>query len=128
MFSRLASAKVQTFLITKKPFPYFSYKKVDFYQKRQGIHYIIYICPDKNHENHIFRVERCSAVGVYRIMSAALDLYRTSFPPGFIRNGNDFCVISKKMPTFAQSIITFVQGESRGQARLDYAEPPPNVC
>ena len=50
VFSRLASAKVQTFLITKKPFPYFSYKKVDFYQKRQGIHYIIYICPDKNHE------------------------------------------------------------------------------
>ena len=76
-------------------------------------------------KHHIFRVERCSAVGVYRIMSAALDLYRTSFPPGFIRNGNDFCVISKKMPTFAQSIITFVQGESRGQARLDYAEPPP---
>ena len=50
VFSRLASAKVQTFLITKKPFAYFSYKKVDFYQKRQGIHYIIYICPDKNHE------------------------------------------------------------------------------
>ena len=66
-------------------------------------------------KNHIFRVERCSAVGVYRIMSAALDLYRTSFPPGFIRNGNDFCVISKKMPTFAQSIITFVQGERRGR-------------
>ena len=43
VFSRLASAKVRTFLITKKPFPYFSYKKVDFYQKRQGIHYIIYI-------------------------------------------------------------------------------------
>ena len=79
-------------------------------------------------KHHIFRVERCSAVGVYRIMSAALDLYRTSFPPGFIRNGNDFCVISKKMPTFAQSIITFVQGESKGKARLDYAEPPPNVC
>ena len=56
-------------------------------------------------KHHIFRVERCSAVGVYRIMSAALDLYRTSFPPGFIINGNDFCVISKKMPTFAQSII-----------------------
>ena len=56
-------------------------------------------------KHHIFRVERCSAVGVYRIMSAALDLYRTSFPPGFIRNGNDSCVISKKMPTFAQSII-----------------------
>ena len=59
-------------------------------------------------KNHIFRVGRCSAVGVYRIMSAALDLYRTSFPPGFIRNGNDFCVISKKMPTFAQSIITYI--------------------
>ena len=43
MFSRLASAKVQTFLITKKPFAYFSYKKVDFYQKRQGIQYIIHI-------------------------------------------------------------------------------------
>ena len=106
VFSRLASAKVQTFLITKKPFAYFSYKKVDFYQKRQGIHYIIYIYVlIKTMKNHIFRVERCSAVGVYRIMSAALDLYRTSFPPGFIRNGNDFCVISKKMPTFAQSII-----------------------
>ena len=23
---------------------------------------------------------------------------------------------------------TFVHGESRGQGRLDYAEPPPNVC
>ena len=32
-------------------------------------------------KNHVFRVERYSAVGVYRIMSAALDLYRTSFPP-----------------------------------------------
>ena len=38
--SRLASAKVRTFLITKKPFPYFSYKKVDFYQKTAG--YTIY--------------------------------------------------------------------------------------
>ena len=105
VFSRLASAKVQTFLITKKPFPYFSYKKVDFYQKTAGYTlYNIYVLI-KTMKHHIFRVERCSAVGVYRIMSAALDLYRTSFPPGFIRNGNDFCVISKKMPTFAQSII-----------------------
>lgn len=40
MFSRLANAKVRTFLITKKPFPYFSYKKVDFYQKTAG--YTIY--------------------------------------------------------------------------------------
>ena len=40
VFSRLASAKVRTFIITKKPFPYFSYKKVDFYQKTAG--YTIY--------------------------------------------------------------------------------------
>ena len=42
MFSRLANAKVRTFLITKKPFPYFSYKKVDFYQKKAG-YTILYI-------------------------------------------------------------------------------------
>ena len=47
VFSRLASAKVQTFLITKKPFPYFSYKKVDFYQKTAGYTiYNIYRCND----------------------------------------------------------------------------------
>ena len=44
MFSRLASAKVHTFLITKKPFPYFSYKKVDFYQKKAG-YTILYNSP-----------------------------------------------------------------------------------
>lgn len=42
VFSRLANAKVRTFLITKKPFPYFSYKKVDFYQKKAG-YTILYI-------------------------------------------------------------------------------------
>ena len=73
-------------------------------------------------KHHIFRVERCSAVGVYRIMSAALDLYRTSFPPGFIRNGNDFCVISKKMPTFAQSIINKIV------ARLARREQDRHTC
>ena len=59
MFSRLANAKVRTFLITKKPFPYFSYKKVDFYQKKAGytILYIIarrlnrFVIMKKNNKN-----------------------------------------------------------------------------
>ena len=60
-------------------------------------------------KNQIFRVERCSAVGVYRIMSAALDLYRTSFPPGFIRNGNIFYLPTKLfLPTNFTNLHEFI--------------------
>ena len=41
-FPRLASAKVRTFLITQKPFPFFSYKKPNFFQIKEGTQYYIY--------------------------------------------------------------------------------------
>ena len=41
-FPRLASAKVRTFLITQKPFPFFSYKKGNFFQIKEGTQYYIY--------------------------------------------------------------------------------------
>ena len=38
-------------------------------------------------------------------------------------------ISAKRMPRIARSILfrTFVQGESRSQVYLDYAEPPPKV-
>ena len=38
-------------------------------------------------------------------------------------------IIAKRMPRIVRSILfrTFVQGESRSQVYLDYAEPPPKV-
>ena len=42
MFPRLASAKVRTFLITQKAFPFFSYKKPNFFQIKEGTQYYIY--------------------------------------------------------------------------------------
>ena len=41
-FPRLASAKVRTFLITQKAFPFFSYKKGNFFQIKEGTQYYIY--------------------------------------------------------------------------------------
>ncbi|MCI6823162.1 MAG: hypothetical protein MR881_06730, partial [Bacteroidales bacterium] len=39
-FPRLASAKVRTFLITQKAFPFFSYKKGNFFQIKEGTQFI----------------------------------------------------------------------------------------
>ncbi|MDY4664029.1 MAG: hypothetical protein SPC28_07495, partial [Alloprevotella sp.] len=61
-FPRLASAKVRTFLITQKPFPFFSYKKPNFFQIKEGTQYYIYTRAQREKEKNPGKA-RCALPG-----------------------------------------------------------------